>query len=380
MKHLLGACLFVLALSPGAFAQEKKEPSGATIRLNGDKGVEVVGLSKEALAALAELKPGSEEWAKILAVYVDRPEKDRKGQPSLLGTHRLDKGTLRFESRFPLAKGVKYRVVLNAPAVKPKTMEVVLLIPRPERKSVASVTQVYPTGTQMPENLLRFYIYFNVVMGQGDSYRFIRLLGPDGREVDTPFLELDQELWTPDGLRLTVFFDPGRIKRGLLPRKEAGPALEEGKSYTLVIDRAWTDGEGAPMRESWRRTFKVGPPDDTPPHEKTWKLTPPAAESKTALKVLFPKPMDHALLGRLVWVEDAAGKRVAGKGAVEKGETSWTFSPTGAWNKGAYRLVADMRLEDVCGNNIRQPFEIDVFKPIQRKDKVETVKVAFEVK
>ena len=34
-----------------------------------------------------------------------------------------------------------------------------------------------------------------------------------------------------------MFFDPGRIKRGLKPREQFGPALQEGKSYVLVIDR-----------------------------------------------------------------------------------------------------------------------------------------------
>ena len=33
--------------------------------------------------------------------------------------------------------------------------------------------------------------------------------------------------------RFTLFFDPGRIKRGLLSQQELGIALHEGKRYTL---------------------------------------------------------------------------------------------------------------------------------------------------
>ena len=59
--------------------------------------------------------------------------------------------------------------------------------------------------------------------------------------MDAPFLELDEELWSPDGDSLHLVFDPGRIKRGLKPREEVGPVLEAGKSYSLVIDREWVD-------------------------------------------------------------------------------------------------------------------------------------------
>jgi hypothetical protein len=49
-------------------------------------------------------------------------------------------------------------------------------------------------------------------------------------------------------MRLTLFIDPGRIKRGVLPLEEVGPALEEGKRYTLMIDRDLKDGTGNPLK------------------------------------------------------------------------------------------------------------------------------------
>ena len=66
------------------------------------------------------------------------------------------------------------------------------------------------------------------------------------KPLDLPLLELDQELWDREGQRLTVLFDPGRIKRGVLPRDEVGSALFEGSAYTLVIDSKWHDANGAP--------------------------------------------------------------------------------------------------------------------------------------
>ena len=67
------------------------------------------------------------------------------------------------------------------------------------------------------------------------------------------YLELDQELWDPSGTRFTLFFDPGRIKRGLKPREELGPALEENKQYALAISREWRDAKGNRLEEAFRK-------------------------------------------------------------------------------------------------------------------------------
>jgi hypothetical protein len=357
------------------------------IRLNEVKTgvtVDVTGLSKEVLAGLVRLGSDTEKWNKVFSVYVDRPGKDRKDQPAILGSYRVEKDVLRFEPRFPLARGLSYRAVFD-PSSLPgekgkKAQEVHLSLPKPASKSAAVVTQVYPSSDVLPENLLRFYLHFSAPMSQGDSYRHIKLLDAKGKAIDLPFLELDQELWDPAGKRFTLFFDPGRIKRGLKPREEVGPALEEGKRYTLVIDRSWPDAEGNPLKETFRKSFRVGKPDDSQPDPKTWKLKPPAAGTRSALRITFPKSMDNALLHRLLWVIDASGKKTPGKVEVNERETVWLFTPQRPWTEGAHDLVADTRLEDVSGNSIARPFEVDVLRRVQREVKTETVKVTFRVR
>jgi hypothetical protein len=362
-------------------------PTAPIIRLTESKSgvtVDITGLNKEVLAGLAELGADVEKWTRIFAVYVDRPGKDRKDQPAVLGFYRIDKGVLRFEPRYPLTRGVSYRAVFN-PSSLPgqkgkKTQEALLSLPRPASKPTAVVAQVYPTADVLPENLLRFYLHFSAPMSQGDVYRHIKLLDAAGKPIDRPFLELDQELWDPTGKRFTLLFDPGRIKRGLKPREELGPALEDGKRYTLVIDRTWHDAEGNPLKEPFRKSFRVGKPDDEQPDTKTWRLKPPAPGTRAALRITFPKPMDHALLQRLLSVTDAGGKKMAGTIAVSERETAWLFTPERPWTEGAYNLVADTRLEDVSGNSIARPFEVDVLRRVQREIKTETVKVAFRAR
>jgi hypothetical protein len=263
------------------------------------------------------------------------------------------------------------------PASKP--LEVSLFLPSPERKPTSQVANVYPTGDRLPENTLKFYVHFSAPMSQGGSYRHIQLLDSKGKALDLPFLELDQELWDPSGTRLTLLFDPGRIKRGLKPREDDGPILEEGKRYTLVIDHGWLDAEGAPLRQTFRKSFSVLAPDDKQPDPKTWKWKPPVAGLRDPLRITFPKSMDHALLQHFLWVQEG-DKRLPGKVSVTDLETVWLFTPESPWRAGPHSLVADTRLEDVAGNSIARPFEVDIVRPVERMVKTETVKIAIQVK
>jgi hypothetical protein len=355
------------------------EPAGPRIGLKDDSGtaVEVVGCSEKELAALQERKLKPDEWPAVFALYVEREGKDTKDQNSVLGTYQIADGVIRFEPRYPLVRGVRYKAVYNCPDVNPVVAH--LLIPKPQLPATV-VEQVYPTRDALPENQLRFYLHFSAPMSRGEAYDHIQLLDPDGKPVIKPFLTLEQELWDTDGKRFTLFLDPGRIKRGLKPREELGPALIEGKRYSLVIDRGWNDGNGEPLKGTYRKAFKVLAPDDAQPDPKTWKVDPPTASGSAPLIVTFPKSMDSALAARMVWVEDSDGKKIAGMPALLDQETRWQLMATQPWKAGKYNLVADTRLEDLAGNSIAKPFEVDVFHPIQREIKTETVKVPFEVK
>jgi hypothetical protein len=203
-------------------------------------------------------------------------------------------------------------------------------------------------------------------MQRGEAWRRVHLYDADGKLVELPFLELQQELWDPDYQRLTVLFDPGRIKRGLLPLAESGPAIEEGKEYSLVIDRTWKDATGTPLSEGFRKTFRVAAADRTPPETRDWRLTAPAAGSSTPLVLDFSKPLDYALLQHLIEVVDSAGRSIAGSIAVARDETRWAFTPSVPWRPGEYKVRVDTSLEDLAGNRIGRPFDVDTFERVER--------------
>jgi hypothetical protein len=211
-------------------------------------------------------------------------------------------------------------------------------------------------------------------MQRGQAWKRIRLLDEKGSAIELPFLEIEQELWDRTGKRLTVLFDPGRIKRGLASLDEAGPVLEEGRAYTLVIDREWRDASGVPLREEFRKLFRVGAADRTPLNPAEWQIVTPAVNTAEPLVVRFPEPLDYALLHRLLHIENVSGSMSAG--SLEK---EWRFVPRNPWQPGEYRLVVDTALEDLAGNRVGRAFDVDTFERVTRHVEHETVSLPFRI-
>jgi hypothetical protein len=374
-------------LSAGSAAVVRCEPAaGPVIQLNRTKAsIEVLGLGPADLANLAQASLDASQWNALFAVYVRKGSKDKSTDPpAVLGSYHVDRDVVRFEPRFPLAPGIHYRVVFHPAKIpgrsgqKREPIVAEILIAKPA-KAPTVVQQVHPSGAQLPENHLRFYLHFSAPMRQGEAYQHVHVLDASGKPLDHPFLELDEELWDPQGRRLTLLFHPGRIKKGLKPREELGPILEAGKKYTLVIDRDWDDADGNPLKEAYRRSFQAVAAEENSPDPKTWRLQPPSGGSLQPLIVSFPRPLDHALLERMLWVIDNQGRTVPGIVTVAEQETRWHFTPERPWAAGSYHLVVDTRLEDSAGNSIARPFEVDVFHPIERQVKVETVQLPFDI-
>lgn len=381
MSRILACVLFLVEF----VAAGRAGAAPATIEIERPakaRTVRVVGLDEANLKALAAARWDAARWLALFAVYLERDRPTTGEQPAILGSHYVRDGVLHFEPRFSFAPGNRYRAVFD-PARLPRPLKQVPLSLRfadaRVKKPPTVVSQVYPTADKLPENQLKFYIHFSAPMVRGDVYKHLHLLGPEGKAIRFPFLELGEELWNPDGTRLTLFFDPGRIKRGLKPREEAGPALQEGKKYTLVIDSSWKDADDEPLKAAYRKPFTVGAADASCPDPKKWRLEVPAANTAKALGVRFRKPLDHALLQRMLWVSDAHGRKVTGVVAVSDGETRWQFTPRVPWQAATYYLKADTRLEDLAGNSIGRPFEVDVVRPVKAEIKQKTVRLPFTV-
>jgi hypothetical protein len=296
--------------------------------------------------------------------------------PSMAGSYAINKGTLTFKPQFPFTPGVKYRAVLR---MEGKTISSTQETPKRALESTTSVAAIYPPADELPENLLKFYLQFSAPMSGGHIYDHIHLRDDAGKDVQLPFLEIDEELWDPTMTRLTLFLDPGRIKRGVKPLEEIGPALQTGKTYTLRIGREWNDANGAPLKSDFEKTFKVVAADREPPNPLRWKITPPKSKSREPLTIVFDEPLDHAIAQRVLRIDDPKGAHVAGTVKLDEIDRTFTFTPNDRWNAGVHKLIVPTIIEDLAGNNIGKPFDLDTAED-PRPMTNEVVKVSFTVR
>ncbi len=103
----------------------------------------------------------------------------------------------------------------------------------------------------------------------------------------------------------------------------------------------------------------MGPPRERALDPTDWRLEIPVHGTRDPLAVNFPAPLDYGLLQRALRVATGSGQPVDGEIRVEEAETRWVFTPRTQWAPGLYQLVAAETLEDVAGNLIGRPFEVD---------------------
>lgn len=321
------------------------------------------------LATIPQGKAGED----IFQIHVD-PDDPRAaiGLPAVSGITRLDKDCFHFLPQFPFQPGIRYRATFSPSGQKPisSTFE----IAREKPQSTTVVSKIFPSAELLPENLLKFYLYFSAPMSGGHIYEHIQLTNDRGEPVELPFLEIDEELWNSDMTRLTLFLDPGRIKTGVKPLEEVGPALESGKSYILTIAREWRDARGAPLKEPFQKKFRVGEADREPPDHARWKIKAPKAGTHDPLQVKFNDSLDHALALRMIQVENVTGEK-----KLSQNEKLWSFTPSIPWAAGSHRIQVQNTIEDLAGNNIGKPFEVDLFSGVQKRITHEAVTREFVV-
>lgn len=382
---LVALCCWLLPIASAIGQTSTKDPSAQIETTDQGKVLVVRGIAA----------PGDFELQVRRAAGASASESDEAGSidanpslPPILGTTRVEPGRLIFVPRFPLLPG-KYRVTVR-PLVERSNVAALQL----NCELVAPVTEptfvqaVFPSAAELPENTLKFYVYFSSAMRKGDIYRFIELKEVGGEVVEHPFLEIEQEFWSRDASRLTLLLDPGRVKQGLAPRDSQGPVLAAGKSYQLTIQSTWPDANGKMLKRSFVKEFRAIAADTQQPDPRQWEVSVPAlvqegrtGGSKTSfgeLKILFPKPLDYAMLQNSINVIDAQGRTLAGLVAVGDGEREWRFKAAGGWQPGRFKITIDSALEDNCGNSIGRKFDVDLFERTQPVA-AEPVKLEFEI-
>lgn len=377
---LTGSLVLAAACSRSASSEAPADPSIhlRTPQAGGAAYIEVVGLDDDTLEALEGASYSADQWAALLRISV-APD-----APPVLGKYIVANRALRFEPAFRLDAGREYSVRFD-PARLPDNDEergaplvTTVALPAPNAAPSTFVEKIYPSSELVPENQLRLYIHFSAPMGLRPGREYVSLVDDRGNVVPGAFLPLDYELWNPERTRLTVFFDPGRVKTGILPNEQMGRPLEAGRRYTLVISKDWPDSKGLPLTKEFRRALRAGPAQTQPLDPSMWRIVPPVAGSRGPLVVAFPAPLDRALLMRALGVR-LAGMPLEGTIDVGSSEREWMFTPRSPWRGGTYDLIALSILEDVAGNQIGRAFEVDNFDTVDKGPDPDTVTLPFRI-
>jgi hypothetical protein len=256
-------------------------------------------------------------WGEVFAVFAG----DDPAAPAMLGAYARDADAVAFTPRFAPAPGLRLRAVFSPPGADVVTARFGG-VPVPPRAPTTRVLSVTPSAEIWPENILKLYITFSAPMRIGVAWDNIRIKDANGAVLGGLFVEIDQELWDTEGRRLTVLFDPGRIKRGLVDNINEGPPLVAGERYSLELDAA------------------------------------------LALRAITVRK-DGAIL--------------ACEAELEHDETRLVFHPPRPWTAGRYTLNAEDILEDIAGNRIGRPFDIDANDPVQRGATAQAAELAFDI-
>jgi len=326
--------------------------------------VEVRGLSK---SVLEDPGPG------ILQVTVTEPGDTSSAVPPVAGRYVVEGMVLRFEPRYRPGEGLVLNIKVMADSQITRRIE----LPAARLASSSTVvTGIFPSADTIPANHLRWYIEFSAPMRDGEAERHVRLLDSGGNEVDNAFLIVSDELWDPARRRLTLLFDPGRVKRGVRQNLESGAPLVAGRNYVLRIDKEWRDGRGAELARGAEKRFHVAEAIRTGLESADWKLEAPRAGSREAVTIDFSRPLDRALAERLVIVMRGEAM-VEGRVSLSKGERIWSMEPARPWPDEELEVRVSPLLEDPAGNRVGFNFDRDRAAGEWREGEAQTVTIRF---
>lgn len=273
---------------------------------------------------------------------------------AMIGEFKLIADVVTFTPALSFSRGLQYHIRFKNKLVSK------FEIPEDTFANAPTVTAIYPTNDTVPENLLKMYIRFSKAMQEGEAVKNILVLKNEQDTIPSIFLDLENELWNTDRTMLTLWLDPGRIKRDLQPNKKLGTPLHKATRYSLLIKKDWRSAEGISLADSYRKDFFASSPDIISPDPMNWTIQIPTTATNQPLSIYLHENLDYVLLKNTLRVTDSEGKTVTGNFETDKEEAVLNFIPTQFWKPGKYSIEIESRLEDLAGNNLNRLFDNDI--------------------
>lgn len=300
---------------------------------------------------LSNTSDSLKEPFEYLSVFVSNEVNEYALVNRIQGRYTKEGNSLIFEPYFPFDIGFSY-VVRAKLADDAEIAFVPFQIGSKQKVDQAKVVSIHPLADFLPENLLRFYIYFKTPMRQEEALQHIKLIDDAGKVDDHAFMKFKEELWSNDGRRLTVLFDPGRIKRGVGANSQNGPSLETGRSYQLRVSGDWEDVYGQKLQQNSVKQINIVKAYRQKMDLNNWSLEKPSLNSLDVVTLRFDRIIDHAIVQSAINIVDEQGAFINGYWEIPDSQRLIYFVPKTPWKKGKYRIEFDTLLEDISGNNL----------------------------
>ncbi len=349
--------LATLILLASLFLFTMCSPSGEGVpRIIISDDFQKISVDNISSSVLNDLTKGQLEKSSFLVYVLNKEGAVSSNQLPIVGNYETVGSSIQFTPTYSFSAANSYLVKFKNGE---EWMEETFDMPRLNMSPVTSVEQIYPSSELLPRNILKFYMQFTDSMAQRFSYQNIALLDARGDTVRDAFLELEEELWSPDMKRFTLLLDPGRIKRGLGSQEDLGYTFRTGSNYSLLINASWLDAWGRELTNNFRKDFTIKADDRTKPDLNAWQIEAPKASSNDALTINFNEPMDFGLASRLVQILNEQEQPVEGTYELSNAENSLVFRPSTSWTSGNYKILVGVVLEDLAGNNLKNLFDVD---------------------
>ena len=296
-----------------------------------------------------QFTPGNEKPTEYLQVFVGDQSECCAGRTPVAGNYSFnDEHGLIFEPVFDFIEGQTYTVSTMAEGRQEFVIQPESQIP------VTEAVAIYPSGDELPENTLRFYLHFPVPVKPQVASQYVELHDANGVADHAAFMVFKQELWSEDRKRLTLLLDPGRIKRGVTQNLTLGPALSAGNQYSIVVKSGWPAAVGSRSLQGMEKRFQVTESLNTLPDISAWGAEVPGVFTRDRLVLQFDRSFDFELVQRAIRVVDGTGRVVSGEVLIGNREQQCQFQPHDVWATDEIQVVVDARLEDIAGNNFNE--------------------------
>lgn len=288
-----------------------------------------------------------------IALYIDvLKESELSEAQKILGQANRNGDQVNFKPMVPLSFDTPYTLAYND-EIK------YFVIKLPEDYERLAVVAIHPDSKEIPSNLLKWYVKFSRPINPSNIYDYFSIIDHEGAAIERAILPLESALISEDRKLLTLWMEPGRQKRGLLPNQELGTVLKIGQHYKLQIDHNLKDENGVRVQQSNPFEFKVIEPDRSKPDVNRWDISLPSIDSKMALVIAMDELMDYGSIIDHVHIY-SKGVAVKGQWRQKIQEKQLEFIPINNWIGGGYSVIFDPAIEDLAGNNLFRLFDSNI--------------------